>query len=119
MPFRYEERVSPKGRPYVWLHVSGELSVADANEYASHFRAGGRYHRMHTLSFVEKGTEYGPEARRIFLEVGQSAPHATVTSSALVRAAINLMSRFSPKTGRYRMFATEPEALAWLDDKEA
>ena len=118
MPFRYEELVSPRGLAYVRVHVSGELGVADAQEYIGKFGAGGPYHRKHTLSYVEKGTEYGAEPRKMFLAMGLSAPHATVTSSALVRAGINLMTRFSPMGTKYRMFATEAEAIAWLEGQE-
>ena len=118
MPFRFEELVSAKGLAYVRVHVSGEIGVADAREYVGKFGAGGPYHRKHTLSYVEKGTEYGAEPRKMFLAMGLHAPHATVTSSALVRAGINLMTRFSLKGAKYRMFAAEPEAIAWLEGQE-
>ena len=39
-----------------------------------------------------------------------------VTGSPLVRAAVNLMVRFTPASAEtFRMFGSEAEALAWLD----
>jgi hypothetical protein len=116
MPFRYEELVTPKGRPYVRVHVSGDIDLHDAEEYVAKFL--GPYLRRHVLSVVASGTEYTAKARKHLLAMNDAGPHATVTSSALVRAAINLMTRFQD-TPKYRVFTDEFAALAWLDDQEA
>ncbi|PCC70507.1 hypothetical protein SAMN02745121_06574 [Nannocystis exedens] len=116
MPFRYEELVTPRGRPYVRVHVSGDISLGDAEEYVTRFL--GPYRGRHVLSVVASGTEYSAKARKHLLSMSDAGPHATVTTSALVRAAINLMTRFA-NTGKYRVFADEFEAMAWLDDQEA
>ncbi|MDC0722275.1 STAS/SEC14 domain-containing protein [Nannocystis bainbridge] len=116
MPFRYEELVTPMGRPYVRVHVSGDIDLRDAEEYVARFE--GAYQRRRVLSVVASGTEYSAKARKHLLAMRESSPHATVTTSALVRAAIHLMTR-SAAGGTYRVFTDEPEALAWLDDQEA
>jgi hypothetical protein len=119
MPFQYEERVSPRGRPYVRVLVFGDVDFADAEDFLRRFSKGGPYHRKHTLSVVAPGTTYSPEARKHVVQLGdESGPHATVTTSALVRAAINLMTRFSGNLDKFRMFTAEPEAVAWLEDLE-
>ena len=116
MPFRYEELVTPRGRPYVRVHVSGDIGLGDAEEYVARFL--GRHRGRHVLSVVASGTEYSARARKHLLAMEGAGPHATVTSSALVRAAIDLMTR-SADNNNYRVFGNEFEAMAWLDDQEA
>ncbi|WAS93484.1 hypothetical protein [Nannocystis punicea] len=116
MPFRYEELVTPRGRPYVRVHVSGDIDIRDAEEYVAKFL--GPYLRRHVLSVVASGTEYTARARKHLLAMNDAGPHATVTNSALVRTAINLMTR-SQDNPNYRVFADELAALAWLDEQEA
>ncbi|WP_434421693.1 hypothetical protein [Nannocystis pusilla] len=115
MPFRYEELRTPRGRPYVRVHVSGDISLGDAEDYVTRFL--GQYRGRHALSVVASGTEYSAKARKHLLAMEEAGPHATVTTSALVRAAINLMTRFTDNR-KYRVFGDEFEAMAWLDDQE-
>lgn len=118
MPFAYEELVSPRGRPCVRVQVSGEIGLPEAQEFAGKFTHGGPYFLQPTLSVVARGTEYTAEARKHLLAMGEHGAHAAVITSAIVRAAINLMVRLTGKAEKFRMFTAEPEALAWLDEQE-
>lgn len=118
MPVTFEERVSPRGRAYVRVSAWGKFDLAEAQEYIGRFSEGGPYYLRPVLSVVAHGTEYTPAARKHLFTMGKSGPIASVTTSALMRAAINLMVRFSRKSGTMRMFATEAEGLAWLDEQD-
>ncbi|MDC0719759.1 DUF7793 family protein [Nannocystis bainbridge] len=115
MPIVFEERVTPRGRGYVRVGVTGVFDTAEAEAYVQHFTRGGPHFMRPTICVVTRGTEYTTEARKILVQVTEAGPTATVTSSPLVRAAINLMLRITGKSDTLRIFAAEPEALAWLD----
>ena len=117
MPIAFEERVTPRGRGYVRVPVAGMFDAAEAEAYVQHFKKGGPHFMKPTISVVARGTEYTTEARKLLVQVTEAGPTATVTSSPLVRAAINLMLRLASKSNNLRIFGTEPEALAWLDDQ--
>lgn len=120
MTFRFEDTTTPAGKPCLRLHVSGVITAADAEQYAASVEPGAKYHRMLTVSIVARDTQYSSAARRRFKALGQNVgPHASVVASPLARAGINLILRMLGRgDGIYRMFATEPEALAWLDARE-
>ncbi|PCC66826.1 hypothetical protein SAMN02745121_00445 [Nannocystis exedens] len=117
MPIAFEELLTPRGRPYVRVAVSGEFGLAEARQFVDSFGKGGPYYMKPSMSVVLRGTEYTSEARKHLQSTGETAPMCTVTSSPLVRAAINLMLRLSGRTGTFRLFGNEPEALAWLDEQ--
>lgn len=115
MPIAFQELLTPRGRPYVRVAVSGDFDLAEAEAFVSSFGREGPYFMKPAISVVPRGTEYTPAARKHLQTMGEAAPMATVTASPLVRAAVNLMLRLSGKTGQLRMFTTEAEALTWLD----
>jgi hypothetical protein len=115
MPLAFQELVTPRGRPYVRVAVSGVFDLAEAEEYVERFSKTGPYHLKPSMSVVPRGTEYTTAARKQLLKMGDAGPTATVTTSPLVRAAVNLMLRLAGKSGTLGMFATEAEAVAWLD----
>jgi len=117
MPLAFQELVTPRGRTYVRVAISGDFDLAEAEEFVDRFSSTGPYYLKPSVSVVPRGTEYTPAARKHLLKMGEAGPTATVTTSPLVRAAVNLMLRLSGKTGKLRMFASETEAVAWLDEQ--
>lgn len=116
MAVRYEDGKTPKGNPVLKMFVSGTCDLTEARSMLEHIDAGRRYHGGLVLVYVAAGTEYTPDARKFFpTTVGKHKAMATVVSSAIVRAAINLMLRVSGGDKGFKMFSDEAAALAWLD----
>jgi len=116
MAVRYEEKKTPRGFPLLVMHVSGSCDLTESETLGVRLKTGGDYHDQRVLVFVANGTEYTPEARKYFPTL--SAEHlgmATVVTSAIVRAMINLITRFSGGAKNFKMFTDEATALAWLD----
>jgi len=116
MAVRYEERKTPRGSPLLVMHVSGRCDLAESETLGARIKKGGDYHRQRVLVFVAAGTEYTPEARRYFPTLNEDhVGMATVVTSAVVRAMINLLTRFAGGVKNFKMFTEEAAALAWLD----
>lgn len=119
MGFSYQERVSPKGRPYVRIELEGQIDIGDAEELLTRFDPGGVYYRKTAFVVVGPGTAFDVAARKRLLETRAEGLAVCVVKSPLARAAINLMLRAVNLHGKVRMYNQEPEALAWLDEQEA
>lgn len=120
MPFRFEDSRTPQGRPCLIIHISGLVELADAEALAARFAPGGPYHKQLGLGLVEKGTEFSSDARRSLPGMFPNyRAIASVVTSPIVRATINLMLRLGKRDSNYRMFATRDEAMTWLDEQAA
>ncbi|MDC0722277.1 STAS/SEC14 domain-containing protein [Nannocystis bainbridge] len=119
MPFVFAEATTPQGKPLLRIHVRDEVTITDAEALGARIEDDGPNHRWRILSVVEKGTEYSPAARRYFpnLQPKYGAIAVAVTSP-IVRAAINMMMRLTGQAPNLRLFSSEAEALAWLDQLE-
>ncbi|WAS98664.1 hypothetical protein [Nannocystis punicea] len=117
MSIAFEELLTPRGRPYVRVTVAGEFGLTEAEQFVQRFGKDGPYYMKPSMSVVPRGTEYTTEARKHLQTMGEAGPTCTVTSSPLVRAAINLMLRLSGRPNTLRLCGTESEALAWLDER--
>lgn len=116
MPIQIEDAKTPKGQRLMLAKVHGHVSLADAEGMGNLLKPGQPYHQALVLSIVDKSTDYHPDARRHFATYnGNYRLLATVVSSQLLRAAINFMMRLAPSRHAMRMFNSEAEALAWLD----
>lgn len=66
-----------------------------------------------------KNTDYTLPARKYMPGLrNQCKAIAIVVEGAIVRAAINLLIRFTNDPGQLAMFRSEQEALAWLESIE-
>jgi hypothetical protein len=116
MPIQIEEAKTPKGRRMMLAKVTGHVSMADAEAMGKLLQPGQPYHRALILSIVDKSTDYHPDARRHFQTFNNNFDRmATVVSSVLLRAAINFMAKVGGTGDRMQMFATEADAVSWLD----
>lgn len=116
MPFRYQENTTPRGFPLLTVHASGHISLADAEEMGARIAPGGPNHRWRIITYAEKGLEYAPAARKYFPNMNSNfLALATVVTSPIIRAAINMMMRLTGQSAGLRMFSDDAEALAWLD----
>lgn len=116
MAVRYEEKKTPKGFPLLVMYVSGNCDLEQSETLGVRLKKGGDYHRQRVLVFVAAGTEYTPDARKYFPTLNEDhLGMATVVTSAIVRAMINLITRFAGGVKNFKMFTEEAPALAWLD----
>lgn len=116
MPIQIEESKTPKGQRVMLAHVSGTVTLQDAQGMGELLKPGRPYHRALVLSVVDGSTDYQPDARRHFPTFnGNYRRIAAVVTSPVVRAVVNFMIRMSAKTMEVRLFADEASALAWLD----
>jgi hypothetical protein len=115
MPFRYEEKKTPKGAPLLVVHAAGHISFPDAEELGKRLSTGPN-HRWLVLTLADKSVDYAPAARKHFQTMKDDyGALATVVTSPIVRAAINMMMRLFGGAPNFRMFSAEAEALIWLD----
>jgi len=116
MAVRYEESTTPKGHPLLKMFVSGHCDLPQAETMADHITAGQKFHRQRVLVTVAPGTEYTPDARKYFPTLHRDHyAMATIVTSAVVRAAINLISRVAGGSRNFKLFTDEADALEWLD----
>lgn len=116
MPIQIEEGKTPKGQRCMRAMVSGHVSLADAEAMKAQMKPGMPYHKALVISIVDKSADYSPESRKHFSTFQPLYGRmATVVNSAVLRALINFMHRVFGQPGHFRLFNTEAEALAWLD----
>lgn len=117
MPIQIQAGKTPKGRPLMRAVVSGHVSLADAEGLGAQLKPGQPFHQYLVLCTVQKGTEYTPESRNHFRTLlGSFKRMATIVDSAILRAMINIMHRLFGSASDFRMFNSEADALAWLDE---
>lgn len=117
MPIVVTEGKTPRGARMMRAAVSGHISLADAQGMASYMQPGQPFHQALVLCTVDKSTQYSAESRKFFGTMpGLYKLMATVVTSSILRAAINFMQRMTGSND-LRMFNTEAEGLAWLDEK--
>jgi hypothetical protein len=119
MPFVFSEITTPAGRPCLLIEAAGRIELEDAKALEAKVMPGAPYYRCLAFTRAAKGTEYSTAARKYFPSL---APHysaiSAVAEGSITRAAINLMVRFTRgKSQNFRMFASEAEALVWLDER--
>jgi hypothetical protein len=116
MPIALKEGKTPKGERCLVAHVSGHVSLADAQGMGAQLEPGQPFHLALVINLVDKNTDYSPESRKYFVTMkGKYKRMATVVSSPVVRAGINFMVRLSGGAAEFRLFDDEPSAMAWLD----
>ena len=117
MPMTYTEITTDSGMRYLRVDTSGHVSFEDAKEFEA-WVTKPEWNKGLALSVVAQGTEYAPEARKHFTLLNDHLTSlATVVTSPIVRAAINMMLRITRTRGRspLKMFTDEAEAIAWLE----
>jgi hypothetical protein len=119
MPLQFGEITTPKGRPCLLIDSSGLCDLADGQAMQARLNPGTRHHHGLVLSRAAKTTEFSPELRRFFPTMGTDSylALASVITSPVVRAAVKLLVRLTPRSAEnFRVFASDADALAWLDE---
>jgi hypothetical protein len=97
-------------------HVSGHVSLAEAQAMDAMMDPGQPYHQALIFNLVAKGTDYSPDSRKCFTAMkGKYKRMATVVPNAIIRATINFMLRLTGAAADFRLFENEAAAMAFLD----
>jgi hypothetical protein len=121
MAMRFSEQRTASGLRYLRIDVSGQVDLEQAKQFEAYVKRP-EWRNGAFLSVVAKGTDYAPEARKLFPSLrADVGALATVVTSPILRAAINMMERLAHVQGDspLRMFNDEAEAIAWLETRAA
>ena len=119
MPLRFSEQTTETGMRYLRVDASDHVALEDAKAFGDRVMSPEWHHGL-IMSVVAKGTEYAPDARKYFPTLNKEITAlATVVTSPIVRAAINMMLRLGRimEDNPLRMFSSEAEALKWLESQ--
>lgn len=119
MSMQFSEHTSETGMRYLRADASEQVDLEQAKAFEAAVTRPEWHHGL-VLTVVAKGTEYSPESRKYFATLNKDIfALATVVTSPIVRAAINMMLRLGRIKGHspLQMFSSETEALAWLESK--
>lgn len=117
MPFQFEELTTRSGMHYLRVDISAWVDLAHGKALEAYLLRPSM-HNARVLCVIAKGTEYSPEVRKFFPSLNDKFfKMAAIVTNPIVRAAINMMLRLKPVDGgAFRMFASEREALEWLEN---
>mgnify|MGYP000949823967 CR=1 FL=1 len=119
MPIKLTHHETPKGHRYARTHSSGVVTGEEAEAVMAQLVPGQPGHAVGVLSVVDPGTEMRPEARRAFTSsnglAAEQLPVAIVVTSAPLRVTLSFVMRVVGTALKTRFFATEAEALVWLE----
>lgn len=117
MPYQFTRQTTPRGVSILRNVSTGRVTADEAGALLKDLAPGGPYHGLPML-VLSDAIEITPEARRVFTQtIGDKVgpPMAIVSTSTMLRVTINFISRVNG-TANLRFFATEAEALRWLDE---
>lgn len=119
MPMTITPSKTPKGKPYLRMMSSGDVSAADGEGLTKTIAPGSPLANMAILGMVADGARFSPDGRHAFTRSGAmdegQAPVAVVVNSAPLRVMLTFVIRISGAATRF--FNSETDALAWLDEK--
>jgi hypothetical protein len=122
VPYHFTTFTLPSGVKAVRVNGSGVVDKGDADLLMREISPGGPYYLLPRLFTTEGMERMTPEARTIFS--GPSDPEvaavwcAAVVTNLLIRVSTNFLLRVSRMNqSTLKMFSTEKEALAWLDER--
>jgi hypothetical protein len=119
MPMTFGEITTSKGRRCLLVESEGLCDLADGQALQARLVPGQPHHFGLVFSRAAKSTEFSAELRRFFPTMGTDSylAMASVITSPVVRAAVKLLVRLTPRSAaNFGVFASDAEALAWLDD---
>lgn len=121
MPLEISEHTTDAGNAYLRADASGQVTLEHAKQFEAAIKRPQWHHGL-VLSVVAKGTEYAPDARRHFATLNADVRAlATVVTSPIVRATLNMIFRLGELKGDnpMKMFTSQDEALKWLESHAA
>jgi hypothetical protein len=122
MPIVSEVVKTPRGVRYFRAESSGPVSGGDAHSMMDPLRVGAEHHDLALLAVVADGSDFTPEARKVFgandpERNAKNIPTALVVRSAPLRVMMGFVFRMAGASDRSRVFANEVDAKEWLFPK--
>jgi hypothetical protein len=121
MPIDISELTTRAGHPVLKAIFAGDVTVADAQRYHSQLLPGQRYEFVGHL-IVGKVSGVSADVKRVLssakADPNNPPPVAIVLSSAIARMVAGLVMR-TGNNENTDFFATEADALEWLDQRVA
>jgi hypothetical protein len=119
MPFQYSMFTLPCGARAARIEWRGVATGEEAAALMADSAPGGPLHGLPLLIAAQHMESMEPGARSVF-GGGKDRPPSEflgiVVTSPLIRVASNFIMRMN-RNPRQRMFATEAEAIQWLDER--
>jgi hypothetical protein len=121
MPYEVTTFTLPCGTGAVRADGSGVITGEDADVLMKKIMPGGVYFGQPLLVVTRQITRMTAEARKLF-----SRPNAPgvaqawcgiVVTSPLIRVTVNFLMRVSGAAGSMKLFSSEPDAVAWMDER--
>lgn len=119
MPFTISSFQLPCGARCTRVEWTGVATGEQAQALVAQLAAGGPYHGQPILILLQKMESMEPGARNAFggrTETPSTEWIALVNTNPVTRVATKFITRMN-RHERQQMFATEEEALAWLDER--
>lgn len=121
MPIQISAFQLPSGAQGVRADCMGTVSKEDAAAWLQQVDPGGAYYGLPILAVTQQLDRVAPEARSMFgrrdhPENEIESWKAVVVSNPVIRVTTNFVIRIS-RTRKMRLFATEGEAMRWLDER--
>lgn len=121
MPYAYSTFTLPCGITAARADGIGVITLEDAQGLMGTITPGGQYHGMPLLLDNRQTAKMEPEARNLFGR-GGAKPNpddpwvAVVAPNPLLRVTVRFVLR-TAKATKFELFASEQEAIAWLDQR--
>jgi len=120
MPIQASAFRLPSGARGVRAVCIGTITREDADTYLQQIALGGSFHGLPILAVTLQIGSIGPGAGGAFVRRGSERKTeswiAVVVTNPVIRVTTNFVVRISG-TKKLRLFATEEEAVLWLDER--
>src|SRR4051812_21189625 len=119
MPFTLSSFQLPCGAPCARVEWTGVASGEEAHALVARLAAGGPYHGQPLLILTQKMESMTSEARNTFggrVDTPLTEWIALVVADPVIRVTTKFISRVN-RHDRQQMFATNSEAIQWLDER--
>lgn len=116
MPVEFREGKTPKGHDVLISRSSGSVIAEEAQRLVDAVAAGGSHAGWAVHSTIEKGTQYTPDARRVFTAGGSYSCCAVVVSNPIVKTIIGFIMKVTGRDERAKMFDSDQAAMNWIDE---
>ncbi|HEY8207129.1 MAG TPA: hypothetical protein VIG99_06600 [Myxococcaceae bacterium] len=119
MPYELSTFTLPCGARAGRIRIGGTLDEAESRTMMTNYAPGGPMYGLPTLVMMEETKDLTPESRAFYSawkEPSNTEWYAFVITNAVLRVSISFIFRVA-KTKRRVIFATEAEAVAWLDER--
>jgi hypothetical protein len=104
----------------VRVDCRGDVTKEETDDLLQQLGPGGPMHGLPMLALTQKMSSISADARHLLAgrggQGGEKHWTAVVVTDPVIRVTTSFLSRIN-KTIKQRLFAAEPEAIHWLDER--